>query len=277
MEAETALETFADDSWLSWGARVLPSRARERAERVEREAVAAAAEKRRLEEVEQAMLAEEEERHMLLRVQQHVEVHASRLAERNQAVLAAFKARRISQAECEARLAAPLVGGPALPPLPEERADAGDGMESLRESTAALSVNRGASPELSGAGLFFRGSSVPAGEGFDEFLALRLLGWSRARQSGRASMGARRGLLRSDLNGTSRSRGPMKTRRTRRTRMSRRVDVRGRERERGKRSWPWSRRRRRRRGSMSGVIASLGAYLRVRCRCVSFLSSHLPC
>ena len=100
MEAETALETFADDSWLSWGARVLPSRARERAERVEREAVAAAAEKRRLEEVEQAMLAEEEERHML-----------------------------------------------------------------LRESTAALSVNRGASPELSGAGLFFRGSSVPAGEG----------------------------------------------------------------------------------------------------------------
>ena len=165
MEAKTALETFADDSWLSWGARVLPSRARERAERVEREAVAAAAEKRRLEEVEQAMLAEEEECHMLLRVQQHAEVHASRLAERNQAVLAAFKARRISQAECEARLAAPLVGGPALPPLPEERADAGDGMESLRESTAALSVNRGASPELSGAGLFFRGSSVPAGEG----------------------------------------------------------------------------------------------------------------
>ena len=92
MEAETALETFMDDSWLSWGARVLPSWAREHAEHVEHKAVAATAEKHRLEEVEQAMLAEEEERHMLLWVQQHAEVHVLCLAERNQVVLAAFKA-----------------------------------------------------------------------------------------------------------------------------------------------------------------------------------------
>ena len=83
-----------------------------------------------------------------------MEVHTEHLAKRNKTILVAYKVWKILQAKCEAYLVVPLVSGTKQPPLSEEHADIVDRMEALWESTTALSMTGGVSPEPFSAGLF---------------------------------------------------------------------------------------------------------------------------
>ncbi|ETW75499.1 hypothetical protein HETIRDRAFT_456092 [Heterobasidion irregulare TC 32-1] len=167
--AEDTLETYVTDDWLAWGARILRTRATRRDERIQAEVAAAAtaqAEVARVAEAEARRLADEE------RAARGVAEEARRRA-RDQEIMGLYVRGSISREESERRLAEPLEteSGPSVVSAKDRVVGrdgdvemaapvlrTGDAIDSLRASTAALSV-RGEGPVPSGTGLF-----LPDGE-----------------------------------------------------------------------------------------------------------------